>query len=102
MNALQSEQVIKDHLKVQSMVRAYQVRGHLKAKIDPLGIMQPDRDFCAAPELEPEFYGFKEADMKRKFHLGVGMLPEFQHDQPVMTLSEIIEQLRRTYCGTVG
>ena len=29
---------VTDHLKVQLLVRAYQVRGHHKAKIDPLGI----------------------------------------------------------------
>ena len=84
------------------MVRAYQVRGHLRASIDPLGIMQPDRDFCPAPELEPAF-GFTPADMNNlRFHLGTGLLPEFQAAQPVMTLGEIVEQLQRTYSASIG
>ena len=94
---------IQDHLKVQLLVRAYQVRGHLRASIDPLGIMQPDRDFCPAPELEASFYGFSEADCTNlRFHLGSGLLPEFQAANPVMTLGEILEQLQRTYCGRIG
>jgi 2-oxoglutarate dehydrogenase E1 component len=94
---------IQDHLKVQLLVRAYQVRGHLRASIDPLGIMQPDRDFCPAPELEPSFYGFSPADLSNlRFHLGTGLLPEFQAAQPVMTLGEIVEQLQRTYSNTIG
>lgn len=94
---------IQDHLKVQLLVRAYQVRGHLRATIDPLGIMQPDRDFCPAPELEPSFYGFSPDDLNNlRFHLGTGLLPEFQAAQPVMTLGEIVEQLQRTYSTTIG
>lgn len=94
---------IQDHLKVQLLVRAYQVRGHLRAKIDPLGIMQPDRDFCPAPELEYSFYGFTESDLSSlKFHLGTGLLPEFQAAQPVMTLGEIIDQLKMAYSSSIG
>lgn len=94
---------IQDHLKVQLLVRAYQVRGHLRASIDPLGIMQPDRDFCPAPELEPAFYGFTPADLNNlRFHLGTGLLPEFQAARPVMTLGEIFEQLKCTYSASIG
>ena len=94
---------IQDHLKVQLLVRAYQVRGHLRASLDPLGIMQPDRDFCPAPELEPAFYGFTAADHSRlRFHLGSGLLPEFQAANPVMSLGEIVDQLQRTYCQHIG
>lgn len=94
---------IQDHLKVQLLVRAYQVRGHLRSNLDPLGIMQPDRDFCPAPELEPSFYGFTQGDLNGlRFHLGSGLLPEFQAAQPVMTLGEIINQLKQTYCSNIG
>ena len=94
--------MIRDHLKVALLVRAHQVRGHLKAKIDPLDIMQPDRDWCAAPELEYTYYGFTEADLGREFRLGEGMLQQFQATQPQMTLQEIIDQVRTTYCGSIG
>lgn len=94
---------IEDHLKAQLLVRAYQVRGHLQAQIDPLGIMQPHRDFCPAPELEPSFYGFTTEDLDRlRFHLGTGLLSEFQGAQAEMTLGELVGQLKRTYSGTIG
>lgn len=98
----ETAKLIRDHLKVALLVRAHQVRGHLKARIDPLGIMQPDRDWCPAPELEYTYYGFTEADLSRQFMLGMGMLPEFSSKKPQMTLQEIIDQLRATYCGTIG
>lgn len=93
---------IEDHMKIQLLIRAHQVRGHLKAKIDPLGIMQPDRDFSPAPELEPSYYGFTEADMDRPFQLGSGVLPAFRPDHSTMTLGEILAALRSIYCGTIG
>jgi len=44
------------------LVRAYRVRGHLAARIDPLGRPRP-----VPPELDPAFYGLTEADMERRF-----------------------------------
>lgn len=98
---------IEDHMKVQLLIRAYQTRGHLRAKIDPLGIMQPDRDFSPAPELEPAYYGFGEADMDRPFQLGAGVLPAFLASGngrvgTSMTLREILASLEQIYCGTIG
>lgn len=93
---------IEAHMKVQLLIRAYQVRGHLKANIDPLGIMQPVRDFSPAPELEPSYYGFTEADMDRSFQLGSGVLPALRKEHAVMTLCEIIASLNSIYCGTIG
>jgi 2-oxoglutarate dehydrogenase E1 component len=46
--------------RVDQLVRAYRVRGHLVANIDPLGMPRPH-----LPELDPEFYGFTAADMDR-------------------------------------
>ena len=59
---------ILDHMKVQLMVRAYQVRGHHLAKLDPLEINFSDQQ--QAPELDYKHYGFTDADLDRKFHLG--------------------------------
>ena len=64
---------ILDTMKVQLMVRAYQIRGHHNADLDPLKI----RVKSDAPELEPEFYGFGKDDLQRKFYLGAGILPGF-------------------------
>jgi 2-oxoglutarate dehydrogenase E1 component len=60
---------ILDTMKVQLMVRAFQIRGHQQAKLDPLGITFQGK--AHAPELTPGHYGFTEADMDRKFYLGL-------------------------------
>ncbi|KAJ1565072.1 2-oxoglutarate dehydrogenase E1 component, partial [Cladochytrium tenue] len=58
---------VLDHMKVQLMVRAYQVRGHQLANLDPLEInVHPS---TSAPELDPAHYGFTDKDLDRKFYL---------------------------------
>ncbi|KAI8815412.1 thiamine diphosphate-binding protein [Cladochytrium replicatum] len=93
---------IMDHMKVQLMVRAYQVRGHHLANLDPLGIYHSD--IANAPELNYEHYGFKEEDLDRKFYLGQGILPGFlaQEGKRILTLRELIDRLKATYCGSIG
>lgn len=98
---------VTKHLKVQLLVRAYQVRGHHKAKIDPLGIRseaEPSRLNSAVPrELELSHYGFSEADLDEEFTLGPGILPRFAKDgREKMTLREIIAACERIYCGSFG
>ena len=88
---------IVDHLKVQLLVRAYQVRGHHLANLDPLGIMQPALTNSTPPELELSHYGLTEKDMDRTFQLGDGMLPGFSQVKE-MTLKEILSTLKQTYC----
>ncbi|KAJ3413112.1 2-oxoglutarate dehydrogenase E1 component [Chytridiales sp. JEL 0842] len=68
---------ILDHMKVQLIVRAYQVRGHQLAKIDPLEINT--NAASDAPELHYSHYGFKEADLDRKFYLGGSIGIEYGH-----------------------
>ncbi|QEL63255.1 2-oxoglutarate dehydrogenase, mitochondrial [Candidozyma auris] len=96
-----SEDVVT-HLKVQLLVRAYQVRGHQKAKIDPLGISfgdQPD----LPKELTLEHYGFTERDMDKSITLGPGILPRFvESGKKTMTLREIIDACERLYCSSYG
>ncbi|CAG8606424.1 2663_t:CDS:2, partial [Paraglomus occultum] len=92
---------VTDHMKVQLLVRAYQVRGHHVAKLDPLGITTGDKD-TAARELAPAHYGFTERDLDKVFSLGPGILPGFASTTPYMTLREIVEACQKTYCGTIG
>ncbi len=48
--------------RVNHLVREYRVRGHLVAKLDPLGFDRPD-----SPELSPEVYGLSDDDLSRPF-----------------------------------
>lgn len=92
---------VLNHLKVQLLVRAYQARGHHKARIDPLGIR--DQTAAIPRELELSTYNFTEADMETEFTLGPGILPRFKTDtREKMTLREIIDACERLYCGSYG
>ncbi|KAG7193893.1 2-oxoglutarate dehydrogenase E1 component [Scheffersomyces spartinae] len=90
------------HLKVQLLVRAYQVRGHQKAHIDPLNISWGD-NANVPKELTLDFYGFTEADMNKKITLGPGILPRFaEAGIKEMTLKEVIDNCERLYCQSYG
>jgi len=82
-----------DSLRAIMMIRAYRMRGHLKAKLDPLGIATTPGD---ASELDPATYGFSEADYDRPIFL------DFVLGLETATVREILEIVRRTYCGNVG
>ena len=104
MAASEGSEVTK-HLKVQLLVRAYQARGHHKAKIDPLGIRTEGEaiGYRRPKELELEHYGFTEKDMDEEFELGPGILPRFKREgREKMTLREIISASERIYCGSYG
>jgi len=73
------------------LIRAYRVRGHLVADLDPLGRPRPPQ-----PELDPAFYGFTAADMDRVFSTRT----IFPHQ--ALTLRGILEHKRNTYCRTIG
>ncbi len=77
--------------RVDQLVRAYRVRGHLVAAVDPLGLPRPE-----LPELDPRSYGFTEADMDRQFST------DTIEGTQVMTLRRILERLRNTYCRSIG
>jgi 2-oxoglutarate dehydrogenase E1 component len=82
-----------DSLRAIMMIRAYRMRGHLKANLDPLGIATTPGD---ASELDPASYGFSEADYDRPIFL------DYVLGLETATVREILEILRRTYCGNVG
>ncbi|KAK7747945.1 2-oxoglutarate dehydrogenase E1 component [Cytospora paraplurivora] len=96
---------INNHLKVQLLVRAYQARGHHKARIDPLGIRQESKGFgnIKPKELSIEYYQFTEKDLDTEYTLGPGILPRFKKEgREKMTLREIIDACEKIYCGSYG
>jgi 2-oxoglutarate dehydrogenase E1 component len=86
----QVQQAVVDSVRALMLIRAYRMRGHLVADLDPLGIVEPDPH----PELDPATYGFTEADMDRPIFLDNVLGLE------AASLREILGLVKRTYCGT--
>ena len=86
-------QATRDSVRAIMMIRAYRMRGHLHAKLDPLGIAAPVEDYN---ELSPKSYGFTEADYDRKIFIDNVLGLEYA------TIREMVEILKRTYCSTLG
>ncbi|KAF7820480.1 2-oxoglutarate dehydrogenase, mitochondrial-like [Senna tora] len=94
-----SGQTIQESMRLLLLVRAYQVNGHMKAKLDPLGLEQR----ATPEELDPALYGFSEADLDREFFLGVWRMSGFlSENRPVQTLRSILTRLEQAYCGSIG
>ena len=91
-NADQIRQATQDSIRALMLIRAYRVRGHLEADLDPLCLAKPERH----PELDPETYGFREGDMDRPIFINYVLGLESA------TLREIVKILRETYCGAIG
>ncbi|MBL0941803.1 MAG: 2-oxoglutarate dehydrogenase E1 component, partial [Alphaproteobacteria bacterium] len=87
-----SQQSGLDSIRALMLIRAYRMRGHLGAKLDPL---QLERIQTHA-ELDPSAYGFGEEDFDRPITL-YGYL-----GQQSATLREIYDILQRTYEGPIG
>src|SRR5437016_15763 len=86
------QQATRDSVRALMLIRAYRIRGHLHANLDPLGL-EPPKD---SDELDPRSYGFSDADLNRKIFIDGVLGLEFA------SLNEIIAILRRTYCQTLG
>jgi len=97
---------IDDHLSVQDIIRAYQMRGHLAAQLDPLNLSNANihsgvsKGLPDKPEIVLRHYKLKDEDMFRNFRL-----PESTYiggDSPVLTLQEILKRLENVYCNHIG
>ncbi len=86
----QVQRAVLDSIRALMIIRAYRIRGHLAADLDPLKLA----DIIDHPELDPKSYGFTDADMDRPIFidnvLGLQMA----------SMRQIIEIVKRTYCGT--
>ncbi|MFL6819225.1 MAG: 2-oxoglutarate dehydrogenase E1 component [Bradyrhizobium sp.] len=85
-------QATRDSVRALMLIRAYRMRGHFHANLDPLGI-EPPRN---REELDPRSYGFVEGDFDRKIFLDHVLGLEYA------TLREIVAICERTYCQTLG
>ncbi|RBP02310.1 2-oxoglutarate dehydrogenase E1 component [Roseiarcus fermentans] len=86
------QRATRDSVRAIMMIRAFRMRGHLHANLDPLGL-EPQKDH---EELHPSTYGFTEADYDRKIFIDHVLGLEYA------TVREMLALLRRTYCGTIG
>ncbi len=87
-----SKRLILDHLRIVMLIRAFRVRGHLLADLDPLNLSRNE----AHPELDPANYGFGENDWDREFFLDNVLGLE------KATLRQIVDILRQTYSAKIG
>jgi len=81
-----------DSIRAIMMIRAYRIRGHLYANLDPLKL-EPKEDHA---ELDYRTYGFTDADLDRPIYI------DYVLGLETATLRQILEILERTYCSTIG
>lgn len=84
-----SNRVLQD--RVDQLIRSYRVRGHMVARLDPLGRPREDQ-----PELDPSYYGLTKADLDRPFSSST------LGNSQGLKLKQILEILRATYCRYIG
>uniref|UniRef100_A0A8C2KS02 2-oxoglutarate dehydrogenase complex component E1 n=1 Tax=Cyprinus carpio TaxID=7962 RepID=A0A8C2KS02_CYPCA len=99
------EKLVEDHLAVQSLIRAYQIRGHHVAQLDPLGIMDADLDSCIPNDIITSsdklgFYGLDESDLDKVFRLPTTTF--IGGNESALPLREIIRRLEMAYCQHIG
>ncbi|MED5531391.1 MAG: thiamine pyrophosphate-dependent enzyme, partial [Pseudomonadota bacterium] len=85
------KRAVLDSIRALMFIRAYRVRGHLAANLDPLSSQGTE---TLEPALDPSTYGFTERDMDRPIFLDnvLGLQEASMHD--------ITAIVKRTYCGT--
>ena len=81
-----------DSIRAMMLIRTYRVRGHLAAKLDPLGMTKQD----IPPDLTPEYHGFAGAGLDKPVYVGGTLGLEWT------TVRAIVDILRANYCGAVG
>ncbi len=81
-----------ESIKAIALIRAYRIRGHLLAKLDPLGLSKTEY----LDELHPDFYGFKKENYDKPIFLNGTINKNYS------SIREILSFLRKTYCGSVG
>ncbi|SIQ24040.1 2-oxoglutarate dehydrogenase E1 component [Paracoccus thiocyanatus] len=86
----QLKRAVLDSVRAIMLIRAFRIRGHLHAALDPLNMREvPDHG-----ELDPKTYGFTEGDLDRPIFIDnvLGL--------QIATIRQIVDLMKRTYCGT--
>ena len=86
------KQASQDSVRAIMLIRAYRIRGHLIANLDPLSIQEKKEH----SELKPETYGFTKKDFGRKIFLDGVLGLQYAN------LDQILKILKKTYCSTIG
>ena len=87
-----SEKDKEQSVKAIALIRAYRIRGHLIANLDPLGMME--RKYLE--DLHPSEHGFQKEDYNKKIYIGGYM------DKDHGTINDILAFFRKIYCSTIG
>jgi 2-oxoglutarate dehydrogenase E1 component len=82
----------EDSLRAMMLIRTYRVRGHLAAKLDPLGLHHS----VIPADLTPAYHGFSDTDLDRPIWIGGALGMERA------TVRQIVAALQADYCGTIG
>jgi len=85
--------VARKQVHVQSLIAAYRFLGNRWAELDPLKRAERPK----IPELDPAFYDLTESDMDISFSA-----VNSYFGGETMTLRQIVQALRETYCGSIG
>ncbi|HJR83308.1 MAG TPA: thiamine pyrophosphate-dependent enzyme, partial [Sphingomicrobium sp.] len=86
------QRAAEDSIRAMMLIRTYRVRGHLAAKLDPLGLHHSE----LPADLTPEYHGFGPNDLDRPIWIGGAL--GFER----ATVREIVKVLQANYCSTVG
>jgi len=106
-----SEGISSDTMSLINLCSAYQSRGHEAAQLDPLNLhlwRTTPRSAALPEELEPSYHGFHESDMDRTLQVEgrmgstQGYLQNIMDDKQSVTLREVLQRLKQSYCGHLG
>ena len=83
----------KKQIRVIQLIQSYRNRGHQRANLDPLGI----RKTSICEDLDLEFHDLQKIDLEKKFSTDT-----LNINKDEATLEEIVNSLKKIYCGTMG
>jgi 2-oxoglutarate dehydrogenase E1 component len=81
--------------RIDQVVTSHRLRGHLAAQLDPLGVPRPPLDHVADAAMVSNAT-FTETELEA--HIAPGL----SFDEPRVTVKQLLERMRKTYCGHIG